>query len=96
MERVLQARIIFWAVEMLVRAAAESVRCCNKQAKGAHTGRVHFFVFEDGGSEFLLDVADAVEGFVSGGVGRVGRFDVQQGRIRWGLLVSQGLFYLYS
>ena len=60
MERVLQARIIFWAVEMLQRGGGLSVwgNPGLRSLKGSPG--LHFAIFEDGGSEFLLDVADAV------------------------------------
>ena len=60
MERVLQARIIFWAVGGLRGGGVLSV-CGNaglRSLKGSPG--LHFAIFEDGGSEFLLDVADAV------------------------------------
>ena len=56
MERVLQARIIFCAVEML----RESVyQYGNADCEGSTS--LHFAIFEDGGPEFFLDVADAVD-----------------------------------
>lgn len=60
MVRVLQARIIFWAVEMLREGGFLSVwgNAGLRSLKGSPG--LHFAIFEDGGSEFLLDVADAV------------------------------------
>ena len=57
MERVLQARIIFCAVEMLRRL---SVGQCPDWESGGTTG-LHFAIFEDGGSKSFLDIADTVE-----------------------------------
>ena len=77
----LQARIIFWAVEMLRGGGGgRSVRQILVGGGGRGGGGggglsvwgnaglrrlkgspgLHFAIFEDGGSEFLLDVADAV------------------------------------
>ena len=47
-------------------------------------GGDYFWVFEDCGAEFLLDVADAVErGFLEGRVGREGWRGVQESGILW-------------
>ena len=54
-------------------------------------GGDYFRVFEDGGAEFLLDIADAVRGDLEGMIGTEGWRGIQESGILWvGGMVSMG------
>ena len=66
MDRVLQARIIFWAVDMLrrlygnVNQNGDADLTWGVDGDRDHGLNSHLAIFEDCGAEFLLNIADAV------------------------------------